>query len=112
MSVTEEPSYGWIRIEVEGSKPYYKTPVPRTVIRDKGRLKEYLDKEHSKNRMVEVTEDMFSFKRRLGLRQKKGKIPIDDGDTSERQKVERNSLMNFFNPIYCYPGIFPVCEKA
>ena len=90
MSVTEEPSHGWIRIEVEGSKPYYKTPVPRTVIRDKGRLKEYLDKEHSKNRMVEVTEDMFSFKRRLGLRQKKG--PIDGADTSESQKIERNSL--------------------
>jgi len=69
--ITEEPCSGWLRIEVEGEKPYYKTPVPRTVIRDKAKLNSYLDKEHAKNRMLDIQDDKFSFKRRLGLRNKR-----------------------------------------
>ena len=66
--VTEEPLKGWLRFEVEGSKPWFKTPVPRTVIRNARMLAEFLKKEHDKKRMLEVTGSEFSFKRRLGLR--------------------------------------------
>ena len=67
---TEEPAAGWLRFEVEGEKPWYKTPVPRTVIRDASKLQDFLEKEHGFGRMIDVDVTMFSFKRRLGLRKK------------------------------------------
>ena len=50
--------------------PWFKSPVPRTVIRTSTMLKEYLDKEHKKNRMLDVDGSEFSFKRRYGLQEK------------------------------------------
>ena len=52
--ITEEPVPGWLRYEVEGEKPWFKTPVPRTVIRDAIKLQDFLEKEHSNERMLEV----------------------------------------------------------
>ena len=69
--VTEEPSPGWLRYEVEGDKPWFKTPIPRTVIRDATKLRDFLAKEHGQGRMLEIDGSGFSFKRRLGLRSKK-----------------------------------------
>ena len=69
--ITQEPLPGWLRLEVEGEKPLFKTPVPRTVIRDASKLREFLDKEHSNGRMLEIDGSEFSFKRRLGLRKQK-----------------------------------------
>ena len=68
--VTEEPVPGWQRHEIQGEKPWYKTPVPRTVIRDATKLRDFLDKEHGHGRMMDVDGTKFSFKRRLGLRKK------------------------------------------
>ena len=69
--VTEEPFPGWQRLEVEGSKPYYKSPFPRTTITSSAKLKQFLAKEHSVGRLLDVKdESQFSFKRRLGLRQR------------------------------------------
>ena len=68
--ISEEPAPGWLRFETEGSKPWFKSPVPRTVIRTSTMLKEYLDKEHKKNRMLDVDGSEFSFKRRYGLQEK------------------------------------------
>ena len=68
--VGEEPLPGWLRIETEGQKPYYKSPFPRTVIRTAAMLKEFLKKEHASGRMREVNGSEFSFKRRLGLKMK------------------------------------------
>ena len=68
--VTEEPLPGWLRFEVEGQKPWFKTPIPRTVIRDGTKLDNYLDKEHKNGRMMEIDGKEFSFKRRLGLKSK------------------------------------------
>ena len=68
--VTEEPVPGWLRYEVEGKKPWFKTPVPRTVIRDAIKLQDFLEKEHSIGRMLEVDGKEFSFKRRFGLQKK------------------------------------------
>ena len=70
-NVSEEPYAGWLRYEVEGEKVYYKTPIPRTIIRDNVRLKAYLLKERAQERMLDVSESEFSFKRRLGLRSRK-----------------------------------------
>ena len=69
--ISDEPASGWLRFEVEGEKPYFKSPVPRMVIRDRVKLAAYLEKEHAEGRMLDVVEDMFSFKRRLGLKRKK-----------------------------------------
>ena len=60
----EEPYPGWQRFEVAEKRPYYKTPVPRTVIRSAAMLKEFLAKENEAGRMVEVDISKFSFKRR------------------------------------------------
>ena len=68
--VGEEPVPGWLRIEIQGQKPYYKSPFPRTVIRTAAMLKEFLKKEHASGRMLEVNGSEFSFKRRLGLKMK------------------------------------------
>ena len=68
--VTEEPVPGWLRYEVEGKKPWFKTPVPRTVIRDAIKLQDFLEKEHSNGRMLQVDGKEFSFKRRFGLQKK------------------------------------------
>ena len=69
-SVTEEPLPGWQRFEVEGQKPWFKTPAPRAVIRDAKKLQSFLDKEHQQGRMLNVDGSEFSFKRRLGLQKK------------------------------------------
>ena len=69
--VSEEPAAGWQRFEVKGEKPYFKSPIPRMVIRDRVKLADYLKKEHDQGRMLDVVEEMFSFKRRLGLKRKK-----------------------------------------
>ena len=66
--VTEEPFPGWLRIELEGDKPFYKSPFPRTVITSAAKLRGFLEKEHSAGRMEDVNENLFSFKRKLGLR--------------------------------------------
>ena len=65
--VTEEPAPDWWRYEVEGSTPWYKTPVPRTVLKSSRKVALFLEKEHSKGRMKDVDVSQFSFKRRLGL---------------------------------------------
>ena len=52
--VTEEPLPGWQRFELEGQKPWFKTPVPRTVIRDAKKLQMFLEKEHQQGRMMDV----------------------------------------------------------
>ena len=40
---SEEPFPGWLRIEVEGKKPSYKSPFPRTTIISAAKLDEFLD---------------------------------------------------------------------
>ena len=70
--VTEEPLPGWLRYEISGRKPFYKSPFPRTVIRTTTMLTDFLKKEHASGRMLEVTGAEFSFKRRLGLKEKAG----------------------------------------
>ena len=66
--VTDEPLPGWLRCEVPGQKPYYKTPFPRTVIRSAAMLKDFLEKEHASGRFEEISGAEFTFKRRLGLK--------------------------------------------
>ena len=68
--ILEEPAAGWLRYERPGEKPWYKSPVPRTVIRNAKILKDFLAKERSQQRCLEIDESLFSFKRRLGLRDK------------------------------------------
>ena len=70
--VSEEPLPGWLRYEISGRKPFYKSPFPRTVIRTTTMLTDFLKKEHASGRMLEVTGAEFSFKRRLGLKEKAG----------------------------------------
>ena len=69
-NVSEEPFPGWLRYETPGSKPWFKTPPPRTIIRDMKKLEEFLKKEHSHQRMLHITGEEFSFKRRYGLKRK------------------------------------------
>ena len=64
----EEPYPGWLRFEVEGQKPFYKTPFPRTVIRSAAMLRDFLEKENAAGRMLDVQSSQFSFKRRLGIK--------------------------------------------
>ena len=66
--VTEEPLPGWLRYEIKGQPPWFKTPVPRKVIRNAKKLTEFLEKEHCMDRMKDVGVELFSFKRRLGLK--------------------------------------------
>ena len=68
--VSEEPLPGWLKVEVEGQKPFYKTPFPRKIIRSAAMLQEYLAKEHLAGRNVSVDTTKFSFKRKYGLRAK------------------------------------------
>ena len=68
--VTEEPLPGWQRVEVAGSTPLYKSPFPRTVITSNAKLKEFLRKENAAGRLLGINAEQFSFKRRLGLRQR------------------------------------------
>ena len=99
--VTEEPSAGWLRYEKEGEKPWFKTPVPRTVIRDASKLKIFLEKEHSLGRMLDVDVGLFSFKRRHGLRQKsvtiapslsKSSTPFTETGGAEKRVPEESIL--------------------
>ena len=66
--ITEEPKPGWIRYEIVGQPPWFKTPVPRKIIRNAKKLKEFLEQEHRMGRMLDVEVSDFSFKRRLGLK--------------------------------------------
>ena len=68
MVLTEEPYPGWQRIEREGQTPWFKTPVPRKVIRSRKKLEEFLSKEQNNGRMADIDINNFSFKRRYGLR--------------------------------------------
>lgn len=91
--VTEEPLPGWLRFEPEGGRVWFKTPVPRTVIRDASMLKKFLEKEHAQNRMLDVDGSAFSFKRRLGLKQKKSTVSVvadsvGEGAVSHEEEVE------------------------
>ena len=67
---TEEPYPGWLRIEKDGQRPFYKTPFPRTVLRSAAMLKDFLGKEKAAGRMNEIEEKQFSFKRRHGVQGK------------------------------------------
>ena len=51
---TEEPFPGWLRVEVEGRKPSYRSPFPRTTITSAVKLGEFLEKEQSGGRMLDV----------------------------------------------------------
>ena len=72
---TQEPHPGWIRCEVEGCKPFYKSPFPRTVIRSAAMLRDFLQKEHEVGRLIDIDERDFSFKRRLGIKNKSSGQP-------------------------------------
>ena len=59
----EEESYpGWLRVEPQGQRPFYKTPFPQTVIRTATMLVEYLRKQNALEMMMEVDVEMFTFK--------------------------------------------------
>ena len=64
----DEPFDGWQRFEIPGGKCWFKTPPPRIVIRDFSKLEDFLEKEHSNGRMLEINRTHFSFKRRYGLK--------------------------------------------
>ena len=51
LHVTEEPLVGWLRVEVEGSKPWFKTQVSRTVIRNARMLQDFLMIERDSGRI-------------------------------------------------------------
>ena len=89
--ITEEPVPGWQRHEIQGEKPWYKTPVPRTVIRDAAKLRDFLEKEHGHGRMLDVDGTEFSFKRRLGLRKKK---PTLDSNLPEIVNSVESTIVN------------------
>ena len=74
--VTEEPFPGWQRLEVAGSKPYYKSPFPRTIISSLAKLKQFIPKEQAAGRLLDVDCNQFSFKRRLGLRQQSSAVDV------------------------------------
>ena len=74
--VSDEPFPGWLKVEVEGQKPFYKTPFPRTIIRSGAMLKEYIAREQLAGRMDGSIEiDKFSFKRKYGLKTKVAALP-------------------------------------
>ena len=88
---TEEPLPGWLRYEREGEKPWYKTPIPRKIIRSAKMLREFVDKEKKAGRMAEIDLSGFTFKRRLGLRKKSCKpVPQDDS-----VQVEQGTLSSY-----------------
>ena len=78
--LVEEPSAGWLRIEREGQKPYYKSPFPRTVLRSAAMLRDFLAKEKSAGRMADILEDQFSFKRRYAMKKIKAAPSPDPPD--------------------------------
>ena len=86
--VSDEPFPGWLKVEVEGQKPFYRTPFPRTIIRSSAMLKEYLAKEQLAGRMSGLEIDKFSFKRKYGLKTKVGAAP-DLVNDSENVDVTR-----------------------
>ena len=73
--VEMDPYPGWLRVEIEGKRPFYKSPFPRTVLGNAGMLKEYLAKEKAAGRMLNVEESLFSFKRKFGLKKKSVAAP-------------------------------------
>ena len=73
--MTEEPFPGWIRIEREGEKPFYKSPFPRTVLRSAAMLRDYLSKEQAAGRKAEIEEAKFTFKRKHGVQKKLSTLP-------------------------------------
>ena len=73
--VMEEPFPGWLRVEVEGKKPFYKSPFPRTVIRSAAMLKGFLAKEQAAGRMIGIDDSQFTFKRKYGVKAKVVEIP-------------------------------------
>ena len=100
--ITEEPLPGWLRFEAEGGRPWFKTPVPRIVIRDASKLKCFLEKEHSHGRLLEIDGSEFSFKRRYGLRKKTASCvssfsdsnePVDEADEPPEIHDEPSSIV-------------------
>ena len=77
---TEEPFTGWLRVEVEGRKPSYRSPFPRTTITSAAKLGEFLEKEQSGGRMLDVDVSHFSFKRRMGLKKRSAPSPPPEAD--------------------------------
>jgi hypothetical protein len=77
---TEEPFPGWLRVEVEGRKPSYRSPFPRTTITSAAKLGEFLEKEQSGGRMLDVDVSQFSFKRRMGLKKRSAPPPPPEAD--------------------------------
>ena len=77
--VTEEPFPGWVRSEVAGSTPCYKSPFPRTTLTSQAKLKQFLAKEHAAGRYLDVNGSEFSFKRRLGLRSRSSSVASKEG---------------------------------
>ena len=51
-------------------------------------LKKFLEKEHSKNRMLDIDGSEFSFKRRLGLKQRKAPFSVAKDSVEDRQFEE------------------------
>ena len=110
--VIEEPYPGWLRIEREGDKPYYKSPFPRTVLRNASMLKNYLSKEQNAGRMQDVEVEKFSFKRKYGLKKKapevsKHVVEVDNdatvsehviNDTEEVDMSEHRSVVQLLSP--------------
>ena len=66
--MSEEPLPGWQRFEKKGEKPWFKTPVPRMVIRSNTQLQTFLAKQHDQGQMLDISGKEFSFKRKYGLR--------------------------------------------
>ena len=85
--VTEEPFPGWLRYELEGNTPYYKSPVPRTVIKSARKLSLFLESERKKGNMKDVAVSDFTFKRRLGL-----KKPIKELETSSISSLSESVI--------------------
>ena len=85
--VEEEPYPGWLRVEPQGQRPFYKTPFPRTVIRSAAMLKEYLRKQNAHEKMMEVDAEMFTFKRRYGMKQMNSTKDTNKIDTSNRTEI-------------------------
>ena len=90
--ISEEPLPGWQRFEVEGAPPWFKTPPPRTVIRSRSNLKEYLEKEHDQGRKRDINGSEFSFKRRLGLKKRSSNNRLNSSESEmSNHVVELNS---------------------